>query len=64
MEAELHASLYLQTLRIWISKFWKFQNKILEIANDVYNNGAKSQYKLLHILGYTKMIISNKFYSE
>jgi hypothetical protein len=53
-EAELHVALYLQTLRIHISKFQKIWNKILEIANDVYYNGVKSQYKLLHILGYTK----------
>jgi hypothetical protein len=54
MEAELQVSLYLQTLRIRVSKFQKIWNKVLETVNDVYC--VESQYKLIHILGYTKMI--------
>lgn len=44
--------------------FKKTRSKILEVTNDDFYNGVKSQYKLLHILGYTKMTNSGKFYSE
>jgi hypothetical protein len=50
MEAKLHVALYLQTLRICISKFQKVRKKILVIANVVYYNGEKSQYKLFQII--------------
>jgi hypothetical protein len=62
--AKLHVALYFQTLRIYILKFKRIRNEILEIANDVYYNGVKSQYKPLYILGYTKITNSYKFYSE
>jgi hypothetical protein len=64
IETELNVALYFQALRICISKFQKIQIEILEIANDVYYNGLKSQYKLLYILGYTKITNFDNFNSE
>jgi hypothetical protein len=45
-----NGALYFQTFKIRILKFQKIQNKILEVANDVYYKRAKSQYKLLYIV--------------
>ena len=63
-EVELHVALYLQTLRIHVLEIQKIRIKILQIANDVYYNGVKFQYKILHIVGYRKITNSDKFCSE
>jgi hypothetical protein len=54
MEARLHIIFYLQTTHNSYFKVLKIENKVLEIDNGVYYNCVKSQYKLLHILSYTK----------
>jgi hypothetical protein len=36
---------------------------MLEPTNDECYNGVKSQYKLISILGYTKLTKSEKFYN-
>jgi hypothetical protein len=41
----------------------KNQNKILDIANEVYYECVKSQYEVLNIPGYTKIIKYDKLYS-
>jgi hypothetical protein len=40
-------------------KVSKIHIKILQIANDIYYNVVKYQYKLLHILAYTLITNSN-----
>jgi hypothetical protein len=55
LEVELHVSLYFQTLRIHIQSFKKFRNEIVEVANGVFDNGVKSQCKLICIVGYMKL---------
>jgi hypothetical protein len=60
-EIELHVTFYVQTIKIHILNFLKNLKKNLEVANDVCYNGAKSQCKLICILGNTKLTKSDNF---
>lgn len=61
MEAEHHGALYFEKNRNHILKFQENLKKNLDLDNVVFYQPAKSQIKIFHILGYTKMAKSDRF---
>jgi hypothetical protein len=57
------SSLFSNTRNLYFEVLKNYETKNLEIANDLCYNGAKSQYKLICILGYRKLTKFHKFYS-